>query len=335
MQTPWELDDPSTETASLTAGAGVHDLGWKRRVEVRGEDRFRWLSGMVTNTVNDIAPNGGAWNLILNAQGRIQGDLTTWREGDSLVLEIGADQYARLIAHLEHFIIMDDVELVPLGQETPETVIGLTGPKAGEVLERVGLPTLSEPMTGTTVEWNGWRLRIVRSFGTLGAHYEFFLPSAGLSKLWSCLRTAGADPVGAGAIEAFRVAEGIPTYGVDIVERDLPQETSQTRALNFNKGCYLGQEIVERIRSRGAVHRHLRSLELSGPIPESGVELLMGSTAAGHITSAAELGLGTGRRIFALGMLRSDAETSKEPLTYHAGSEEGTAKILAGPPVLN
>lgn len=185
VQTPRELDAPATEIASLTTGAGVHDLGWMRRVAVRGEDRFRWLSGMVSNTVNDIPSNGGAWNLVLNAQGRIQGDLTTWREGDSLVVEIAADQYSRLIAHLEHFIIMDDVELVPLGQETPETALGLTGPKAAEVLERVGLPTLSEPMTGTTVEWNGWRLRIVRSYGTLGAHYEFFLPVAGLSKLWS------------------------------------------------------------------------------------------------------------------------------------------------------
>ncbi len=290
---------------------------------------------MVSNTVNDIPPNGGAWNLVLNAQGRIQGDLTTWREGDLLLVEIAADQYARLIAHLEHFIIMDDVELVPLGQETPETAVGLTGPKAGEVLERVGLPTLSEPMTGTTVEWNGWRLRIVRSYGTLGAHYEFFLPSAGLGKLWSCLRTAGADPVGSAALEAFRIAEGIPTYGIDMVERDLPQETSQTRALHFSKGCYLGQEIVERIRSRGNVHRHLRLLELSGPRPQNGAELTIGGTAAGQITSAAELELPGGRRIFALGMIRSEAETGKELLSYRVGADEGTAQVLPTPPVLS
>jgi folate-binding protein YgfZ len=306
-----------------------------RRIAIRGEDRFRWLSGMVSNTVNDIPSNGGAWNLVLNAQGRIQGDLTTWREGESLLVEIAADQYARLLAHLEHFIVMDDVELVPLGQETPETVVGLTGPKASEVLERVGLPTLSEPMTGTTVEWNGWRLRIVRGYGALGAHYEFFLPSAGLSKLWSCLRTAGADPVGARALEEFRIAEGIPVYGVDIAERDLPQETSQTRALHFNKGCYLGQEIVERIRSRGNVHRHLRSLELSGPVPKTGTELTMGGAAAGQITSAAELNLPKGRRAFALAMLRSEAEAGNEQLTYRVGTDEGSARVLPAPPVLN
>jgi folate-binding protein YgfZ len=332
VQTLRELDAPETETAALTGGAAVHDLGWMRRVAVRGEDRFRWLSGMVSNTVNDLAPNRGAWNLVLNAQGRIQGDLTTWREGDSLELEIAADQYARLLAHLEHFIIMDDVELVALGQETPETAVGLTGPKAIEVLKRVGLPSLSEPMTLTTVEWNGWQLRIARKYGALGEHYEFFMPTAGLTKLWSCLRTAGAVPIGSSALEAFRIAEGIPTYGIDMMERDLPQETSQLRALHFSKGCYLGQEIVERIRSRGNVHKHLRSLELDGPVPGAGTELLMGEVQAGNITSAAELPLAGGNRVFALGMIRSEAEARNEPLQYSVGAETGSARILSAPP---
>jgi folate-binding protein YgfZ len=334
VQTPWELDAPQTEIAALATGAAVHDLGWMRRVAVRGEDRFRWLSGMVSNTVHDLGSNSGAWNLVLNAQGRIQGDLTTWREADALRLEIAADQYARLMAHLEHFIIMDDVELVALGQETPETAVGLTGPKAGDVLERVGLPTLSEPMTGTTVEWNGWQLRMVRNFGQLGAHYEFFLPAAGLGKLWSCLRTAGATPVGVGMVERFRVAEGIPTYGLDMAERDLPQETSQTRALHFNKGCYLGQEIVERIHSRGNVHRHLRLLELVGPVAAGGTELMLGDATVGQVTSAAELPLPAGTRAFALAMLRSEAETREEPLTYRVGEQAGKAQILSAAPRL-
>ena len=82
--TPAELDAPETETAALAFGAALHDLGWMRRVAVRGSDRFRWLSGMVTNTVNDLFPNTGAWNLVLNAQGHIQGDLTVWRGGEEL-----------------------------------------------------------------------------------------------------------------------------------------------------------------------------------------------------------------------------------------------------------
>jgi folate-binding Fe-S cluster repair protein YgfZ len=98
---------------------------------------------MVTNMVNDLGPNNsGAWNLVLNAQGRIQGDLTVWREGDNLELEIAADQYERLLAHLDRFIIMDDVELVPLGGEA---ALGLTGPQGAEVLAGWACPPSPTP----------------------------------------------------------------------------------------------------------------------------------------------------------------------------------------------
>ncbi len=372
--TPQRLDAPEMEIAALTAGAALHDLGWMRRVSVRGEDRFRWLSGMVTNTVNDLFPNTGAWNLVLNAQGRIQGDLTVWREGEEmspqrrktvaaaqkdsagvedrllgtpfagesgLDLEIAADQYDKLMAHLNQFIVMDDVELIPVGWDASgepgsETAVGLIGPMADEVLERVGLPVISQPMTGASVEWNGWDLRILRGYGVLAPHYEFWVASAGLKNLWSHLRTGGASPVGCAAWEAFRIAEGIPAYGIDIVERDLPQETSQMRALHFNKGCYLGQEIVERIRSRGGVHRHLRPLELKGPLPAPGTELMLeDGTAAGHVTSAAELPFRKARRGFALAMIRTEAEARNQPFAYTAGTAAGTARILAAPPTLS
>ncbi len=335
--TPRELDAPGRETAALIRGAAVHDLGWLRRVAVRGEDRFRWLSGMVTNTVNELGTNAGAWNLVLNAQGRIQGDLHVWREGDSLELEIAADQYDRLLAHLERFIIMDDVELAPLSEDS---ALGLAGPLTAGVLARLGLPTPVEPMTCARATWNGpdgngAAVRVVRSYGMLAPHYELWVQAAKISALWQALMETGAIPVGAATLEAFRIAEGIPTYGIDIAERDLPQETSQMRALNFNKGCYLGQEIVERIHSRGNVHRHLRQLELSGPVPAAGAELrLEGGAIAGQITSAAELPLAKGKRVFALGMLRDEAEQSNQPFTYSNGTATGTARILAASPVL-
>jgi folate-binding protein YgfZ len=334
---PLELDAREQEIEALTTYAAIHDLGWLKRVAVHGEDRFRWLSGMVTNTVDGLEPHGGAWNLVLNAQGRVQGDLTVWRQGEELELDIAADQYDKLMAHLDRFIIMDDVELVPL---SGETAVALTGPKADEVLGRLSMPTLSEPLTGTHVEWNGLDLRILRGFGVLAPHYEIWVPLAGLAKLWLGLRTAAATPVGTEAVEAFRIAEGIPAYGVDIAERDLAQETSQMRALHFSKGCYLGQEVVERIRSRGNVHKHLRQLELFGPLPAGGTALhfddgaLDGETAAGHVTSAAEFALPSGSRVFALGMVKGGAETRNQLLHYTAGAGKGTARILSATPVL-
>jgi folate-binding protein YgfZ len=370
--TPACLDETEREIDSLAHGAAIYDLGWKRRVAVRGEDRFRWLSGMVTNTVNDLFPNSGAWNYVLNAQGHILGDVAVWRgaeelsplhrnpAGDAktalaqsdpmqgtpfagesgLELELDADQLEKLLEHFNRFIIMDDVELVVLhekvaGHPAAEVTLGLSGPQAAEVLERMGLPSFALPLRGAQVDWNGWSVRIQRTYGVLTPHYELRIPAAGLRKLWLFLSAAGAVPVGVESLEAFRVAEGIPAYGIDIAERDLPQETSQMRALHFNKGCYQGQEVVERIHARGNVRRHLRPIELDGPLPVAGTKLLLASgSEAGTITSAAALPLAGHTRAFALAMLRAEAETGEQSFSYAAGETSGKARILATPPTL-
>jgi folate-binding protein YgfZ len=364
--TPARLDAAEQETEALAHGAALYDLGWKRRVAVRGEDRFRWLSGMVTNTVNDLFPNTGAWNFVLNAQGHILGDVTVWRGAEEMApvqrglaasaadplrgtpfagasgleLEINACQLEKLLTHLDRFIIMDDVELVVLNQEVagqpaPEAVFGLTGPQANDVLERVGLPTFSLPMMGANVEWNGLNLRVVRNHGVLAPRYEFWVSIAGAEKFIKYLRAAGAVAVGAEVLDAYRIAEGIPAYGIDIAERDLPQETSQMRALHFNKGCYQGQEIVERIHARGNVRRHLRPIELTGPLPTAGTGLtLAAGGAAGAITSAATLSLAGGARSFGLAMMRAEAEIGEQEFSYTVGEATGTARILATPPTL-
>ncbi|KAA6457622.1 folate-binding protein [Acidobacteria bacterium AB60] len=345
--TPQELDARQTETEALVFGAAVHDMGWLRRVQVKGSDRFRWLSGMVTNAVNELAGNGGAWNLVLNAQGRIQGELSVWRSGpqtygsgpgsqagsddDTLEMEIAADQQEKLLTHFDKFIIMDDVELTPRGGET---ALGLTGPKAGEVLARLGLPVLRDPMTHARAEFNGMSLRIRREYGVLGEHYVIWTSLHSMPKMWKFLMTGGALPVGVAAVESFRVAEGIPLYGVDMLERDLPQETSQMRTLHFSKGCYLGQEIVERIRSRGNVHRHLRQIEIDGPLPASGTELKLDGAAVGNVTSAAELPLPRGTRRVALAMVRGEAEAKQQPLGYETGEGAGTARMVASTPAV-
>jgi folate-binding protein YgfZ len=321
---------------------------------------------MVTNTVSDLGANAGAWNLVLNAQGRIQGDLHVWREGENLELEIAADQYDRLLAHLDRFIIMDDVELAPMsvdasGNVSGETALGLAGPLAADLLARLGLPALADSMTNARAAWNGQQVRVVRGYGVLMPHYELWVRTTEIPALWQALIEAGATPVGASTLEAFRIAEGIPAYGIDIAERDLPQEAvpqvatfpgamksvranseqlappqvAQMRALSFNKGCYLGQEIVERIHSRGSVHRHLRQMELSGPVPAAGTELTLdGGAIAGQITSAAELLLPSCTRVFALGMIRGEAELRNQSFTYSSGTATGTARILAAPPTL-
>jgi folate-binding protein YgfZ len=351
--TPQHLDAAGAETDALLHGAAVHDLGWLRRVAVRGEDRSRWLSGMVTNAVETLPKQSGAYNLVLNAQGRIQGDAIVWHQGGSeggvYELEIDAAQSEALLAHLDQFIIMDDVELLPL---PGWTALGLAGPKAPELLAALGLPAPEADLTSANGTLDGSTIRVQRGYSPLVPRFALWIEETQAADRWQRLIAAGATPVGSNALETLRILEGTPAYGIDIQSRDLAQETSQMRALSFTKGCYLGQEIVERIRSRGQVHRHLRSLEIipdilpdnassdkaGNDLPAAGTELQLAGKPAGTLTSVAALTSipalqrdGTqpsgARRIFAIGMVRAEAEISKEPLRY-AGGE---ARILKTP----
>jgi folate-binding protein YgfZ len=334
--TPQQLDAPEAETGALHLDAAVHDLGWLRRIAVRGEDRFRWLSGMVTNGVETLANGTGAYNLVLNAQGRIQGDCTVWRDGDELEIEVTVAQMDALLAHFDRFIIMDDVELTPL---SGESALGISGPLAEAILAELGIPALSDGLVSVRGTVEGFQVRLSRQYGTMVPHYALWAADKDVPALWDTLIAAGAKPVGSESLEALRVVEGIPSYGVDIQSRDLAQETSQERAISFTKGCYLGQEIVERVRSRGQVHRHLRSFELfpedSSTLPPIGADLRVAGSAAesksaGNLTSVAELQLDGARRVFAIGMIRAESEAGGRPLTYSGG----TARILYSTPTL-
>jgi folate-binding protein YgfZ len=140
--------------------------------------------------------------------------------------------------------------------------------------------------------------------------YEIWLTSEHVRPLWDQLVKAGASRIGSEAIELQRIVSGIPRYGVDIRERDLPQETEQARALNFNKGCYIGQEIVERIRSRGAVHRKFAGFVIAGAAAiGAGTKIAADEKEVGEITSIAGFGLGETQNTVALGYIRREVGT--------------------------
>lgn len=318
------LDVPEEENVALYCGVAFKAALPIKRWQVRGGDRLRWLSGMVTNTVNDLAAGEGALNLILNAQGRIQGDLTVWRGIEDLEIEIDAMQAEKLIAHLDKFIIMDDVELVAV---EGVAAVGVYGPLAEKTLAAIGLSTPAEAMRQYVAQWDGQEILIRREFSGVVPRFELWCAAEKLEELHAALKAAGAVEVGDAALEVLRTVEGFPRYGVDIMEKDLPQESSLVRALHFNKGCYLGQEIVERIRSRGNVHRHLRQLEFTGDVPAAGSELQMNEAAAGTVTSAARIG----KRVFGLAMLKAEAELPDVQLRYAGGS----AQVMQQPPKLN
>jgi folate-binding protein YgfZ len=301
--------DAREEFSALLNGCGVYDLGYRARVSLTGGDRVRWLNGMVTNNIRDLAEGHGVYAFLLNPQGRILGDLYAYDVGEALAVETDRSQVEKVIATFDHYIIMDDVEVTNLCET--QTALGVAGPQSRACLNAAGVevPEL-QPLQQITPRCNCdcgcVECMVARGDDATNESYEVWLAPKDVYKTWQALVAAGATPVGSEAMEMHRIVAGIPLYGMDIRERDLPQETEQARALNFNKGCYVGQEIVERIRSRGNVHRKFTGfLAENAAAITVGAKILSSEKEVGEITSVATLPAPSGRSV-AMGYIRRE-----------------------------
>jgi folate-binding protein YgfZ len=292
--------DPREELAALRSGCGVYDLGCRAKISLTGEDRMRWLNGMVTNNIRDLAVSRGVYAFLLNPQGRILGDLYAYNRGESIAVDTDLSQAEKILSTFDHYIIMDDVEVKNLSEDL--TALGIGGPRSRDMLTASGLPVPEmQSLEIQSSSWQGIDCTLVRGERN---NYEIWLPAKDVRQLWNSLLAAGATPVGFETLELERIESGVPAYGIDIRERDLPQETEQDRALNFSKGCYVGQEIVERIRSRGAVHRKFTGFLADAPVTP-GSKVAANAKDIGEITSVAALPSAEHRTI-ALGYIRRE-----------------------------
>ena len=308
VETALNFGDSTAELAALRTGCGVFALAWRGRINVSGKDRVRWLHNMVTNNVRDLPVNRGNYNFVLNAQGRILGDMYIYNRGESFGLETDASQVETLVHAMKRFIIMDKVELVEVGADSVS--VGVCGPKAESVLTGAGINVSGmQPLEVRDVGFDDIAATLVRGPEQKLGWFEFWLDPNKAQELWNLLVKAGAKPVGAEALEMWRVLRGIPNYGQDIRDRDLPQETEQPQALNFSKGCYIGQEIVERIRSRGQVHRKFTGFLFGDRVPALGKYDLEGRALA-EITSIARVPTTDGPKNIGLGYVRREALTA-------------------------
>ena len=291
-------------------------------LRVTGAAPTRWLNGMVTNSVAALAPGEGNYNFLLNAQGRIQGDALLFREtraagNAEYLLETGAPQIEAIQTHLDRFIIMDDVELTPAFAD--ESTLRLLGPEAPQHLAALDLPALDPLHLAHADTPHGPVLLSAPPEGTVPC-FDLRASAATLTALRERLIGRSVAETTAAALEQLRVFAGIPRFGVDIGDRELPQETNQTHALHFSKGCYLGQEIVERIRSRGQVHRIFSAFRLEGSLPSVPAILEAHGKTVGELTSAAEVAMEGGTSLLGLGYLRREVLEKQATLTYAGGT---------------
>ena len=287
---------------ALRTAAAWLDVSTRGRIKMTGEDRARLLHAMTTNHIQQLTPGTGCYAFFLNAQGRVLADVNVLCRPDHLLLDLEPETREKIYQHLDHYIIADDVTLEDLTSTT--AAIAVEGPKSAEVLQSIGAPVPEAEYASLS-----WGSRLVARLNLAGGKgFLVFVPSEEKQDLIAQIESAGATAADAEAFRVVRLENGKPRYGEDISERFLAQEANQPHALNFSKGCYLGQEIVERVRSRGQIHRVLRPLVLETTMPpEAGAKVEI-SAAAAEITSAVySPALG---KVVALAYVRTDPNPS-------------------------
>ncbi len=263
---------------ALRESAAWFRIPGRGRIRATGADRARLLHAMCTNHVQQLTPGEGCYAFFLNAQGRIQADAHILCFEDYLLIDTEPETRERVFAHLDRYIIADDVTIEDRSDRL--ATLAVEGPKSAELLARTGCPVPDKPYG-----WAPWGERVTaRLDATGGAGFWILSSPEDLEKLAASLDIPEAT---AGDIRTVRVENGKPRYGEDIFDTVIPHETRQLHAVHFNKGCYLGQEIVERVRSRGRVNKELWRLSIATETaPGRGAKVLAGGKEAGEITTA-------------------------------------------------
>ena len=323
-ETVTSFGDTAAEFASLLNGCGVYDLGWRGKLIITGQDRARWLNGMVTNNIKDLGLNRGNYNFILSTHGRIQGDAYIYNRGEYFLVETDQQQVEKLCGIFNHYIIMDDVEVTDASGKL--TGVGVSGVQSEEVVRVAGFQPPDDELVVADQTWNEFGVSVVRMPNPIATSFEMWMSPENAEAVWNSLVFSGGRPVGTAGLERLRILGGVPRYGQDIQDRELPQETEQMQALNFTKGCYLGQEIVERIRSRGIVHRTFVGLELDSEA-EPGSAIVADEKNMGYLTSVTRVPLNGGSRVVGLGYLRREVASEGTPVKVG----EATARVTGLP----
>ncbi len=317
---PEYYSDPVTEHNAVRTAAGLFDGSFRVRFEASGSDRVRFLHAMLSNDIRGLAAGQGTYAALLDTRGHILADLIVCCLENSFVVDTDTDLIEKTLQTLNHYNIGGRTPLERVGS----TALFLQGPASGAVLKELLHVDLQVELSGpeelrhVEADFAGGAVRLVRWSITGEEGYALWTAPDAAQELSSRILISGSTviPCGAQALETLRIEAGIPRYGAELAEDVLPLEAGLLSALSFTKGCYIGQEIVERARSRGRLNWKLVGLFINGNQPPApGEKLLSGGQEAGEITSAC-VAPSLGRTI-AMAYVRREA------------AEPGTALALA------
>lgn len=325
--------DAAREFAYLKSSAAVLDLSFRTRLVLVGADRARFLHSQCTNDINRLKPGEGCYTAFTTNKGRMVGDANVFVLADEILLDAEPGQATSMTERLKKFIVSEDVEIVDAAPHYG--LLSIQGPKAAEVIAQLQLevpfPTASfasvkfeHAVLGELYLANHPRLR------TIGA--DLFVPTASLGavldKLITAAKAVGGGLAGWDAFDVARVEAGIPRFGVDMDESNLaPEAGLDARAISYNKGCYVGQEVLNRLRTFAEVNKKLCRLNLPADLPSlpaRGTKLFKDGKEVGYVTSTARV---SGGGISGLGYVRKEWLTPGDTFS----TVEGAVIISEGP----
>ncbi|HEX4076345.1 MAG TPA: glycine cleavage T C-terminal barrel domain-containing protein [Candidatus Acidoferrales bacterium] len=290
---PESFSDLEREYRAARESVALFDANWQAIVTLAGRDRVKYLHNISSNDIKGVAEWRGTLALLLTPQGRILAELDIYALPEKLIVLSHASQRERTVGTLKKYVIGSQVQIEDVTEQFGS--VGVAGPRAAEVVERACAVAIGElaDLSIREAAIDGAACYVVRrsQFGEAGA--EIIAPRASLAALWERLlaevRAAGGEPIGMVAFHALRLEAGVPWFPADFSDAMIPHEAAlETTHISFTKGCYTGQEIVERVRSRGHVNRKRVPLKFSVAVPPApGTKLLASGAEIGFVSSSA------------------------------------------------
>jgi len=327
---PDHFGDSGAEYQSVRIAAGLFDLSHRALLQFTGPDRVSFLQGMLSNDVRVLQMFDGQQATILTQQGKVIADLRVLCALNSLYLDFWENLKDRIIEHLNRYLVADEVEINDPNDEWK--MLSLQGPRSRKILDELLANTElpAHPNQHAMVQFDNAPICVVRADHSGAGGFDLIVQNAQLPAVAQRLEQLGASWVGARAQNILRIEAGMPRYGVDFSEDTLLLEVGLDNSYSYTKGCYLGQEVVERIRSRGHVNRKLCGLLLDGNTPaNAGDAILAGDNEIGKITSSvASFAL---NRPIALGYVHKDFWSPETSLSVRHESSSMAAKLTPLP----
>jgi folate-binding protein YgfZ len=283
---PAHYGDVVAEHHAARDGVGVIDRSLVGKVIVTGRDRQAFLHGMLSNEIKGLAPGQGTGAAFLDAHGKVMGMLHVYVLEDRLLLELPPGVTEQTLRLLDKFLISEKAYFEAADESY--CVLSVEGKGAQALLALLSGRKLDlAPYGHVEVSIAGAPVRVIRRSETGGPGSQCWTMPFHGAALWRALVESGARPVGTEALNVLRIEAGIPWYGHDVDETVILPETRLEHLVSYNKGCYIGQEVVARVKYRGHVNRGLTGLVLDGDrVPASGAKVLDDGKEIGRVTSA-------------------------------------------------